>query len=362
MAKALRQLGCRVTTICASRLDLGCHSRFITRWHRGPRGQEDPEGFLSRISEILRADPQDVVIPLTDGSATVLSQHKLELSAHSRIAVPDWPIFLYARDKLLTMRACQELGIPAPKTWLQDTLPLDPRGIGLQFPVVVKPRQSYGAIGFSRVDAPHSLAEVFLLTQARYGPALVQEYVPQTGLQYKAELMTDTDGSLKAAVVFSKIRWYPVNGGSSTLNVTVDRPDIIESCMRLLRHVNWMGYADIDLIQDPRDGLPKIMEINPRITGSVKIAFEAGVDFAEMVVRQALGHVFPAHLEYAKGIYLRYLLPDLLWLVRSPNRFSCRPSWFDFRRTTDQIFSFDDPLPGISFALQSLIRLIHERR
>ena len=40
--------------------------------------------------------------------------------------------------------------------------------------------------------------------------------------------------------------------GSSTLNITVEEPEIIENCSRLLKEIGWRGCADIDLIYDPR--------------------------------------------------------------------------------------------------------------
>ena len=96
-------------------------------------------------------------------------------------------------------------------------------------------------------------------------------------IQYKSELFVDRDGSIKSACVFDKTRWYPIDGGSTCCSATVHRPDIIESSAKLLKFIDWKGYGDVDLIQDPRDGLAKVMEINPRITACVKICFAAGV-------------------------------------------------------------------------------------
>ena len=44
---------------------------------------------------------------------------------------------------------------------------------------------------------------------------------------------------------------------------------------------------------------------------------------------------------------------DLLWFLQSPNRFHTRPGWFDFRRTTDQIFSLKDPWPWFTYTIQA---------
>jgi hypothetical protein len=67
--------------------------------------------------------------------------------------------------------------------------------------------------------------------------------------------------------------------------------------------MGWRGYGDIDFIADPRDGLVKIMEVNPRLSAPVKICFAAGVDIADMLVKFSLGEEIPAVPGYQENIY-----------------------------------------------------------
>ena len=124
---------------------------------------------------------------------------------------------------------------------------------------------------------------------------------------------------------FSKNRWFPVEGGSSTLNITIDRPDIVETCSRLLKTIGWQGCADVDLIQDPRDRIAKVMEINPRVSGSVKICFEAGIDLARQIIEYEFGEEVTKYRDYKLGQRLRCSQTDLLWFLKSPNRFNSNP-------------------------------------
>lgn len=353
VARALRRAGCRVTVLCTGRLDFGWVSRWPDRRILASDARTDPAGFLRELTVHVASGGFDVIIPLTDCSAEVLSYNKPTLARFARVAVTDYEVFRHARDKLLTMRACAAHGVPHPRTAFDGVTPDAAARAGIGYPVALKPRVGDSAIGFVRVESAEALRELAGRTERRFGPMLVQEFVPQEERQYKAELFLDRLGVLAAAVVFAKIRWYPLEGGSSTLNVTVDRPDIVEPCARLLRALGWSGYADVDLIQDPRDGTCKIMEINPRVTGSVKLAFDAGVDFADLIVRDALGWDVAPCTSYEVGRYLRYFHKDVLWFLRSPERFRARPSWFDFRKTTDQIVSIADPLPGLAFSLQA---------
>lgn len=91
----------------------------------------------------------------------------------------------------------------------------------------------------------------------------------------------------------------------STLNSTVDRPDILAAGMRLLQGIGWHGMGDCDFIVDPRDGVPKLMEVNPRFTRSIKILVAAGLEFPYLLYRLALGLPVEPQFEYRKGLGTR---------------------------------------------------------
>lgn len=360
VAEYLSRLGVTVATLNTSRLDIGFVSRWPHERYLGPDPRHDMPGVLERTRTLLQNGAFDVVIPASDETATMLAENKRELSQWTAIPINDLEVFERAHDKLLTMSACAELGLPHPRT-LAASLPglLDRvRAAGLVAPLVIKPCKAAGATGFQRVDRLKELSDLVQRATARFGPMLVQEYIPQTDLQYHGELFLNKHGEVCSCMILSKIRWFPPKGGSSTLNATVRRPDIEETCIRLLQGMNWRGYGEVDLIQDPRDGLAKIMEVNPRISGNLKLCFTAGVDTARQIVEDALGVPVTRYLGYEVGCYLRYFHTDVLWFLLSRDRLRTKPSWFDFRRTTDQIFSLYDPLPGLAYSLQALGKLV----
>ena len=357
LMESLHKLGCHVTTYNASKLDMGYASHYPDKKVLSYCNAKDPEKSWAAISKELKTKQYDLVIPLNDFVAIMLSQHKEELKPYVTIAANDWDVFQYASDKLKTMKVCMENGIPCPKTFVADDNLTDLSKLDLQFPICIKPRTGYSAVGFRMIDDPAELDHIVQATKEKYGAPLIQEYIPQTDLQYKAELFVDKDGTVKSCCIFSKVRWYHVDGGSSTLNMSVHRPDIQETCEKLLKAIGWRGYADIDLIQDPRDGVAKVMEINPRITGSVKICYACGVNFSEQILQDFLELPVTEYMEYPEGQYLRYLHTDLLWFIKSPTRFSCKPSWFDFRHSVDQIWSANDPWPWFTYTIANITKV-----
>lgn len=357
--KDLHSLGCQITTYNSSRMDIGYVSRFPN--HRVIRycNTNDRDRSYKELKEELSSGKYDIVIPLTDFAAILISEHYDELKEYCYLAVRDWEGIQYAIDKLVTMRVCMEHCIPCPKTYLSkgDYLKEEPT---IHYPVVIKPRTGCAAVGFHVANDKDDVLDYLGRAEKKFGNCLIQEYIPQTDLQYKCEMFVGCDGVVKSSCVFAKVRWYPINGGSSCLNRTVDRPDIIESCKRLLRETGWKGYADIDLIQDPRDGVAKVMEINPRITGSVKICSLSGVDFSKLIIDDYLGESIVPQNDYKKGVFLRYLFTDILWFIKSPGRWKAKPSFF--RPLPDQVFSFSDPLPFFTYAIQGFFKLFSDKK
>ena len=353
---ALKELGCHVTTLNSSRLDLGYASRWPDRKLIRPWNREDAEASWAVLLEVLREGRYDVAIPTTDFSARLLADHIDEASQYTHPAENGPDLFYRVMDKQWTMLYCSQAGVPHPDT-VYDMDSVDKvLASGLQYPFVIKPRIGYGGIGFHVIRNEAALRAVFDKTVRACGPMVVQEYIPQDGPQYQCQVFMGPDGEAKSAVLFNKTRWYPIAGGSSCCNTTLHDERITNDCVRLLKAIGWVGYADVDLIGDPRDGRAKVMEINPRVTGGVKICFAAGTNPARQIVELALGRRVTEYPDYRDGVRLRYMHTDVLWLIKSPNRFKTKPGWFDFRRTTDQIFSIRDPWPWLTYSIQALKR------
>ena len=88
-------------------------------------------------------------------------------------------------------------------------------------------------------------------------------------------------------------------------------------------------FADFDLIEDPRDHSLKIMELNPRIPACVKSAIVSGIDWGNVIVDDILGNT-QNNYTYTPGKFLRFLGFEILWFLKSPDRFKTHPNWFKF--------------------------------
>ena len=355
LIRSFKKQGCFVAALCNSKLDISYASRFVDKKILGICDNEREKETTGQILKLLKTNEFDIVVPTTDFITDILSKNKVEFSKYSLIASNDFDTYQLARDKNKTMKVCMDEGIPCPYTLLNVNSINDILESSIAFPIVVKPKIGFGAVGFKVIESKEKLLEIANKID-NFADYVFQEYIPQTDIQYECAMFIDNDNEIKTAVVFSKNRWFPIKGGSSTLNITVDRPDIIESCKRLLQKLNWRGPADIDLIQDPRDGIAKIMEINPRVSGSVKITFDAGTDQGLQILQLLKNDNVTPFLNYELGRRLRCFQTDLLWFIKSPDRFKSKPSWFSNRKTHDQIFYWSDPLPFFAFSLSGIFK------
>jgi predicted ATP-grasp superfamily ATP-dependent carboligase len=317
---------------------------------------KDPDGFEQKLLRFLQNHQMDVTLSVGDISSEILSKNRDEITKYTKVTVPEYSKFLEVTDKLSLMNFCMREGIPCPVTYGLDRNTSYDLIHSFQFPVIVKPRRGLGAIGVLKIDNPDEVVANLSDFTEKYGPLLIQEYIPQEqGMQYQAQAFLDQDNNMKVCMVIAKPRFFPVNGGTSTANVTVDKPEIVALCKTLLEGIGWTGPADVDLILDPRSQEVKILEVNPRVTAGIKIGFAAGIDYADLHLRLALDKPIPVIPSYQLGVYSRNIFMELLWYAFATKAMkkSTTPSFFKFfgKDVIDQTISLDDPLAGLGFFL-----------
>jgi predicted ATP-grasp superfamily ATP-dependent carboligase len=358
VCKGFYQLGCNVICYCKTKLDTGYMTRYRTSAILFDKVKKDKEDFNSCGERLIKENHFDIVVPLGDAAAIFLSSRKTELSKFSKIAVNEWDVFQNAIDKLNTMRICQEKNIPAIHTILMDdpsSVLIDNQLTQLEYPIVVKPRTGAGSVGFQIIRSREKLEGYLSKYDNRYGPLLIQEYIEQDNHpQYRADLFRDRDGKYKLVMVGEVTRWYPLDGGSGVFAYTIHDEEIADNCMRLLDEIHWNGYANIDMVWDAKTNKAKILEINGRTGATIKLDYLAGANISKLILENELGYPVTDMMEYKDNCRMTCFLPDLLWFIKSKNRFRTVPSWFDRRGVYDAIFSWDDPLPSIGFLLNSI--------
>jgi predicted ATP-grasp superfamily ATP-dependent carboligase len=345
VVRSLGRKGVQVTVGERTFLNTSFLSKYCARRMVYPSPRRYPDQFIDFIIEEIKRNHYECLYPMEEETLLLLAQHRSEISKYTYLLISDSQKIEFVRDKGNLLRFAETHGIPIPKTFYSLE---NPEHDMVQGPAVIKPRISSGSFGIAYVRRKEDLLPLYQKIHARYPFPLIQEWIPDGAGTYGFSALFDEASSVKAAFIHKKLRTYPIQGGPSTLREGVQQSQVMELGLSLLKSLNWTGVAMAEFKVDPRDGIPKLMEINPRFWGSLHLAILSGVDFPYLILRMARGETVEPVLHYSTGTRCRWLLfGDILHFLKNPHRFHLDPSFFHFfdPDTSYDIISKDDPTP-----------------
>lgn len=352
--RGFREFGCEVTVLCGSRLDCSYVSRLPHHKILGICDLNKPIESEEYIVNLIKSKNYDLVFAPFDFSARILANRKGELSDYAKVYSNEKDIFNAANDKETVMRVCMENGIPCPKTYFDIDSIETIKNKGMKFPIIIKPRNMYGARGIHTFDSYKDLESYVKKNKIYLSNYVIQEFIPLGSTVMAGIHLVDKHGIIKSGCLYKCDHLYPEDGGTSTLNSLLDRLDIEQTCETLIHKMNLKGIIGIDLMIDKRDNIGKVIEINVRPPHGVTIAFLAGINLAQQVLEDAFGEeVTPMKIKRS-DFCLRILQTDVLWFMASPDRFRKSPHKLGFKKVKEQMFYWDDPLPWLAFLISGV--------
>jgi D-aspartate ligase len=335
---------------------LAAMSRYVTRRFRWPApDRADDVGYLLELAGEFGLAGW-VLFAAGDAEVRFVAQNHAALGAVFALTTPEWDVVRWAYDKRLMNTRAAELGIAQPRCYYPRSRD-DLAGIGLRYPVILKPTVDEGRPAF--VDAKARRADNRDELAARYDAArqivgadtlMIQELIAGDGTAQFSYAAVCDRGTPVGSLVARRRRQYPIDFGfTSTCVETISLPSIEQAACRFLGSLQYSGLAEIEFKYDARDRLYKILDVNPRAWTWISLGAAAGIDFAAMQWELALGRK-PAPVSARPGMAWRYLSRDLVAAVQemfagalSPTDYlrSLRPS------AASAVFSRDDPWPAV---------------
>lgn len=357
---ALHRMGCGIYVLGGAEANYGNVSRHVQRcfW---PEDAKDESSKLSAILKCACENQIDVLIPMGDSEAELVTKNAAALS-HIKFKMPTYENFLRGYDKNKLLSLCQEKGYPHPQTLDLSKTAIDSEAVRtFPFPAMLKPNCTTGGRGMVYVSCYDECASRYPSLHEQYGDYHLQKFIEPGGRQVKIQLYVDEQKQLVASSVQQKLRWYPNKAGSNCCAVSIEEPKAVEICYNVLKDIDWLGFADFDLIGDPVTGELLIMEINPRLPACVKGSIVAGIEWGEIIVNEYLG-LPRKNYEYKTGVYLRHLGLEMLWFLHADKHFGLEPSWFKFFGRN--IFYQDmngwcDPMPFLKGTWNNIAKLFN---
>ena len=263
----------------------------------------ESEDYIPVLKRIIKKEKVRVILPQTTREINVLSQKKEEIKKKgANIVVSDNESIKKANDKYLIIKECENIGIPYPKYFLINSKRAFLEALDiLGYPdnkVVIKPRLSNGLRGLRIItedvlnldrflnEKPSGLeinlrSLLDILQQDRFPELLVEEYLP--GEEYTVDVFRNSKG----IVVIPRLR-ISIRSGI-TFDTKVDlRKDIIEYSKKLAISL-CLKYCFGFQFKLDINGIPKILESNPRVQGTMITTTFAGFNMIYYSVKEALG-------------------------------------------------------------------------
>jgi protein-tyrosine-phosphatase len=111
-----------------------------------------------------------------------------------------------------------------------------------------------------------------------------------------------------------RVHEYPLTGGASSYRRSINPPQaMLHDAEKLLTALDWHGVAMVEFKMNA-NGQYWLMEINPRLWGSLALSIDAGVDFPLGLLQIARGDEPALQPKYKVPYYTRDLRTDVDWL------------------------------------------------
>jgi D-aspartate ligase len=240
-----------------------------------------------------------VLFPTTEETAWLISRNHAVLSERYRLTTSPWSEYMVAVDKRQVYRRAESLGIDVPRTWYPESAD-EVAALELEYPVILKPAMRITHNTFTdakawRIEDRASLIDRYQ-SASKLLPAhevMIQEVVIGGGDRQLAFAATGRNGEALAFVTARRSRQYPTDfGRASTFVETIDHPEIVKSSLRLLASLQLTGPVEMEYKHDVTDDRIKLLDVNARAWGWHSLGAAAGVDFAYLAWREAIGDVF----------------------------------------------------------------------
>lgn len=247
------------------------------------------ETFWQTIEELQPS----LFLSLNDYELTTLAGGLADQLRSRGVPVPtlDAASHQVAADKLEMYRVLSGLGIPTPPTVaLSDAVGVFEM-LERSAAVIIKDRWGSGSSGLRRLtrEQAHSWLNTHGTQLIQDAPAELDTLVVQPdlgGTEYGLDIVTSVHGGMVEGVLAR--RKLAMRHGETSAAITVDNAAFQGVAAALNGALGIRGTVDVDCIMT-EDGIPQVIDINPRFGGGYPFSHIAGADVPNFLLASMAG-------------------------------------------------------------------------
>lgn len=267
-------------------------------FHIVPPAKEE-EDFITCLGELVAERAIDVIIPTNDIEFFVLAKYKEHflqtLNCHILVNAPS-EIERF-NDKWRAYQWYQTKQLAAPQTFLAEEVEaLRQQLLNMSYPLIVKPRRGGGSREIFKVDGFEELVNCLPLVTR----PIVQEYLSGDDAEYTAGTYRTMTNEVFVIVMKRTLKF-----GMTNTAQTVRDAGLESFCREIILNTDLVGANNIQF-RVTRDG-PRILEINPRFSGTTGIRARFGFNEVAMWIDEQVLNKAPSAPRVREGHVMRYM-------------------------------------------------------
>jgi D-aspartate ligase len=346
---------------------------FFSKYAKGfvcPHPKNDEESYIRFLMSLgEKLSEKGVLIPTGDTETLTLLRHRNQLESYYHFTMDSYEKVNIFLNKKLFYQYLEKHQIPHPKTFFPlDEHDVNIAGKELSYPCILKPvYPTYFRLDFDTklfvASSPQQLLSLFSKVKEKHHEVMLQEIIPG-----KAESMFgfnayyDHTMTPYGRFTYQRIREWPLGFGNGCYIKHVEEPTLERLTTSLIQKIGYYGIVDAEFRRDPRDGLFKFIEINPRVWMQNSFPSRYGCNIPYLAYRDALKKSLPKEpiSEQFPSIQWVYFLEDIqsiraLMHKKSMPYHTILPAYHP--RNEFALFAWDDPLPFFLLGCQSISTL-----
>ena len=228
------------------------------------------ENFDTKIQKIIKNYKINYFFPVINKEISTFWSRK-DLYEDSLSYLGDYKSYEVMNDKLLLSKLAIKLNINIPLLYdnIKDS----------KVPFVIKPTNLSSAKGVKYITKRKNIPNIL-----SYDNIIIQDFICGIGVGYS---FYSKNGKIIQGYGHKRLCEYPISGGSSTYRSQYYDKRMHDIASKIVGYLNYTGFAMFEYKLTDKNDI-YLIEVNPRIWGSINQGLVNGVNYFEKIIGKGL--------------------------------------------------------------------------